>query len=248
MDKTLAALSFFTRIPFWRLRDIPAGAYTRVVDLWSLAGWLTGATACGTYLLASAVFAPPVAAVLALAARTALTGALHEDGLADFFDGFGGGRGDRERILAIMKDSRTGSYGVMALILYFMLAAAALASMPGAAGAVAILVSDVWSKSVAAWTINLLPYARTAATAKNRLVYNRMSPPAATLCMALGAAALILLPLRALPAAMAPVAVTGGAILYMRRKIGGYTGDCCGAVYLMSELSMLLALAPLIST
>lgn len=244
MDKTLAALSFFTRIPFWRLRKIHSDAYTRVVDLWPLAGWITGGAMCVTYLLACKVFTPFVAAGLAFAVRLLLTGGLHEDGLADFFDGFGGGS-DRERILAIMKDSHIGSYGVMALIVYFLLAVAAVASMPAATGAIALLVSDSWSKATAAWIINFLPYSRTADTAKNKLVYNRMTPAAGVICMILGALPMVYLSDLELLSALAPVVVTAFLILYMRHKIGGYTGDCCGATFLLCELSMLLSLAAL---
>ena len=108
MDKLLAALGFFTRIPFWRLRNIPAEAYRRVVDLWPVAGLLTGGVAALTLWGASYILPPLVAVTVAYGVRALLTGALHEDGLADFIDGFGGGR-DRQRILEIMKDSGIGS-------------------------------------------------------------------------------------------------------------------------------------------
>lgn len=246
MDKTLAALSFFTRLPFWKLRKIPGDAYTRVVDLWPLAGWITGGLMCAVYILACRIFTPVIAAALAFSARLLLTGGLHEDGLADFFDGFGGGT-DRERILTIMKDSHIGSYGVIALISYFILAIAAVASMPPEIGSIALLASDTWSKATAAWIINFLPYARTAETAKNRLVYNRMTPSAGVICVILGAIPMIYLPDIDLLAALAPIIVTAGLILYMRHKIGGYTGDCCGATFLLSELAMLLTLSALSS-
>lgn len=246
MDKTLAALSFFTRLPFWRLRQIPADAYKRVVDVWPVAGWVTGGVMASAYLLASLCFAPPIAALVAVAARLLLTGALHEDGLADFFDGMGGGGSDRSRILAIMKDSHIGSYGVIALIVYFALLVASIATLPPLLGAAAIFAADTWSKACAAFIINLLPYARTAETAKNRLVYSRMTPPAAVVCVIAGAAPLLLLPAAAWPASIAPVAVSGAMIAYLRHRLGGYTGDCCGATFLLSELAMLLTLSALL--
>lgn len=242
MDRPLATLSFFTRLPFWRLKKIDPDAYTRVVELWPLAGWLTGGLMCVVFLLAVTVFSPLTAAVLAFASRLLLTGALHEDGLADFCDGMGGGS-DRERILAIMKDSHIGSYGVIGLIIYFLAAVSAVGSMPTVIAPVALLVSDCWSKATAAMIINSLPYARTAATAKNHLVYNRMTPIASVICLFLGALPLLLIPTIFLWAALAPIVATAGLILYMRGKIGGYTGDCCGAVFLISELTMLLTIA-----
>lgn len=82
--------------------EIDPRHYERVVELWPVAGWLTGGLSALTLWLASLVFDAPVAALLALTSRTLFTGALHEDGLADFADGMGGGT-SRERILAIMK-------------------------------------------------------------------------------------------------------------------------------------------------
>ena len=116
----LAAFIFFTRLPFWRIREVPAECFKHVVPYWPLSGWLTGSIMAGVLWLSAQILPFSVAVLLALAARLLITGALHEDGLADFFDGFGGGT-NRERILSIMKDSHIGSYGVIGLIFYFLL-------------------------------------------------------------------------------------------------------------------------------
>ena len=116
----LAAFIFFTRLPFWRIREVPAECFKHVVPYWPLSGWLTGGIMAGVLWLSAQILPFSVAVLLALAARLLITGALHEDGLADFFDGFGGGT-NRERILSIMKDSHIGSYGVIGLIFYFLL-------------------------------------------------------------------------------------------------------------------------------
>ena len=118
--RLLAALTFFTRMPFWRIREIPAEAFKRVVPLWPLVGWLTGFVTAAVLWLCSNVMSLTLAWIAALVARLLLTGCLHEDGLADFIDGFGGGN-TRERTLAIMKDSHIGTYGVIGLIVYFAL-------------------------------------------------------------------------------------------------------------------------------
>ncbi|MBD5347440.1 MAG: adenosylcobinamide-GDP ribazoletransferase [Bacteroides sp.] len=244
MNKTLAALSFFTRLPFWRLRDIPAESYKRVVELWPLAGWLTGGIAGGVFFLAGSVLPAMVAAALAITSRLLLTGALHEDGLADFFDGFGGGGKDRSRILAIMKDSRIGSYGVIALVMYFIVWVSTVASMPGITGALAILVTDTWSKSCSAFIIDFLPYARTAETSKNKLVYNPLPVPSALLCLLIGVFPMLLfLKPIAMLAGIAPICTTAIMVIWLRNRLGGYTGDCCGALFVMSELSMLVVLS-----
>ena len=99
MNNLLAALMFFTRLPFWRICTVPSECFRHVVSYWSLCGWLTGGVMALSFWVFSTWFPLPVAVLLALCTRLFLTGALHEDGLADFFDGFGGGR-DREAFSA----------------------------------------------------------------------------------------------------------------------------------------------------
>ena len=115
-----------------------------------------------------------VAVLMAIVVRLLLTGALHEDGLADFLDGFGGGS-DRERILAIMKDSHIGTYGVIGLILYEMLLAATLFSMTPIMAALAIMAATPYARMVAAQLVMMMPYARRAEEAKAKMVYRKMN-------------------------------------------------------------------------
>ena len=117
--RVLAAFGFFTRLPFWRIAQVPKEYYERVVPLWPLAGWLTGGVMALVFWLCSYVLPLNLCLIAALVSRLLLTGALHEDGFADFCDGFGGGT-SRERILLIMKDSHIGTYGVLGLILYYL--------------------------------------------------------------------------------------------------------------------------------
>ena len=154
-----AAVTLFTRLPLWKLVKVSQGNYDRAVGFLPLAGWITGGT-CAVLIYALSFVLPPLAAVaIALSGRLLLTGALHEDGLADFCDGFGGGY-TKERILAIMKDSHIGTYGVIGLIIYFLTISALLSSLPSLFAAVAILASDPFSKLLAGQLTNLLPYAR----------------------------------------------------------------------------------------
>ena len=97
--KLLAALIFFTRLPFWRITEVPAAYFKRVVDYWPFVGWLTGGIMAGTLWLSAQFLPMSTAVILALLARLLVTGALHEDGLADFCDGFGGGT-SREKNLS----------------------------------------------------------------------------------------------------------------------------------------------------
>ena len=156
-DRIWASLIFFTRLPFWRLHQPPKECYSRVVEHWPLVGWLTGGVMAATLYFGSMVMPYTVAVLLAIAVRLLLTGALHEDGLADFFDGFGGGGNDRQRILDIMKDSHIGTYGVLALILYLALLAGALFSLAPKTAALVILAADPYAKMVAAQLIQMMP-------------------------------------------------------------------------------------------
>lgn len=242
MNKLFAALISFTRLPLWRVVQVPSDAYSRVVDLWPLTGWLTGSVAAGALYLAGQLWPPVVAVVMALIVKTLFTGALHEDGLADYCDGMGAG-GGREHILAVMKDSHIGTYGVLGLTLYYLLLSSSLCSMPIKTACIVMLAADPFAKMCAAQTVNMLPYARDAQTAKNRTVYRRMTPGAFAFCVLCGL--LPLLPLwLVMPGlvwgAALSMTVCGILLLLTNRQIKGYTGDCCGALFLLTELGFVL--------
>ena len=173
MKQLAAALIFFTRLPLWRVVRVPDACYRRVVAYWSATGWLTAAVTAGVLYGAAFLLPVPAAVLAAVIARVLLTGALHEDGLSDFLDGFGGGR-TREQTLRHYEDSRTGSYGIIGLILYFGLLVALLASLPVPVACAAVLCGDPFCKFVASMTINFLPYARPAAQSKSGVVYAPM--------------------------------------------------------------------------
>ena len=107
MRSLLAAIMMFTRLPLWRIVNVDKRYFMDVIKYWPLVGFMTGATTGGVLWLSAQIVPLEVACILAIIARILLTGALHEDGLADFFDGFGGGT-SKEKILAIMTDSHIG--------------------------------------------------------------------------------------------------------------------------------------------
>jgi adenosylcobinamide-GDP ribazoletransferase len=247
-DRLLAAFIFFTRLPFWRLRQPPKECYRTVVEHWPLTGWLTAAVMAATLYLGSQVLPYAVAVLLAIAARLLTTGALHEDGLADFMDGFGGGGTDRQRILAIMKDSHIGTYGVIGLLLYFALLFSCLLHLPPRVAALAVIAADPFAKMVTSQLILMMPYARTEATAKNGTVYRK---PTVTAGISLTLQGLLPMGLFLwLTDSMAswsllifpPCLVMYFLYLLIWRRLHGYTGDCCGAVCLLVELSFYLSL------
>ena len=242
-DRLFAAFIFFTRLPFWRIHQPRKEAYETVVELWPLTGWLTAGCMAATLYFGSFVVPTTLAAMAAIIVRILITGALHEDGLADFIDGFGGGGTDRKRILDIMKDSHIGTYGVVGLVLYFMLLHQSLTILPPRITALMILAADPFFKMMTAQLIQMMPYARTAETAKGQVVYRKTSIKAALLLLIQGTLPAIGLwyfaGLPYLGIAM-PALVFYLLYLLMHRRINGYTGDCCGAVFLLTELTFYL--------
>lgn len=241
----LAALIFFTRLPFWRLREVPAECFKHVVPYWPLVGWLTGGVTAAVLWCCGQVLPMATAWLIALVSRLLITGCLHEDGLADFLDGFGGGT-SRERILTIMKDSHIGTYGVIGLIIYLLLLFQ-LSTLPLQLLCALVACGDCWSKCVASQLINLLPYARKEEESKARVVYRRMSlSEEMTAFMGgvlpwLGMMTTRCCPVAFWPALLAPLIPFGLLTLLMKRRIQGYTGDCCGALFLLCELSFYLS-------
>ena len=245
-DRIWAALIFFTRLPFWRLHQPPKACYETVVEHWPLVGWLTGGVMAATLYGASMVLPYQVAVLVAIAMRLLLTGALHEDGLADFLDGFGGGGNNRQRILDIMKDSHIGTYGVIGLVLYLLLLFFCLSSMSPEMAALAILAADPYAKMLTAQLVSMMPYARREEEAKAKVIYRKI-----TLVSGVSLAVQGLLPIGLFvwymgivwePLIFIPALVMYFLYLLIWRRLHGYTGDCCGAVCLMVELSVYLTL------
>ena len=231
--KVLAAFIFFTRLPFWRIKEVPAKYFKRIVPYWPIAGWLTGGIMVGILWIAAQILPISIAWVLAILSRLLITGCLHEDGLADFFDGFGGGH-DKAGILRIMKDSHIGSYGTIGLILYFILYVSLLSSFYSLALPGVIIGADVLSKLCTAVMINTLPYARTEEESKVKVLYRKIrlcefvlvALPCLTALWLMSTPFLALIP---------TLLILTGLRWYFKRKIGGYTGDCCGASVLLAE-------------
>lgn len=243
MKRIAASISFFTRIPIWKWVNIPQEYYKDTVVYWSLSGWITGAVTAFVLWLAANVTGMVPAVIIALLCRVLLTGGLHEDGLADFCDGFGGGH-SKEQILTIMKDSHIGTYGVTGIIFYFLLYVALISSLPLTIAIVAVFTSDVFAKACSAQIVNFLPYARPEG-AKNKINYAKMNSLQLLIAIIFGIAPLalyILINPYLLLSLFLPVVSIIILILVMKNKLGGYTGDCCGASCLICELIMILGI------
>lgn len=244
-----AALIFFTRLPFWRIYQPPKDSYKAVVEYWPIVGWLTGGLMAATLYFGSMVMPYNMAIICAILIRVLVTGALHEDGLTDFIDGFGGGGTDRQRILDIMKDSRIGTYGVLGIIFYELLLFFAISTLPPKLAAITIFAADPYAKMIAGQIIQMMPYARTEEQSKAKNIYRRMNIRAGMSLAVQG-----LLPLGLFfyvtkgivewnMVVFIPCVVMYFLYLLIWKRLHGYTGDCCGALFLLIELSVYLTVA-----
>lgn len=238
----LAACSMFTRIPAWRLCKLEQKDYEHAIDWWSVIGLITGGLMALVFISVSYLLPTPVALILAILARLLLTSGFHEDGLGDFADGFGGGT-SRERILSIMKDSHVGSYAVIAYVTYYLLVFSTCISFEAKYIPVILLVSDVVAKFISGLQVQLLPYARSVEQSKTRVVYkrSRLLPLVLSSSLAIALPAL-LLPAHWLMGLMPPLLLSLALMAYIRHKIGGYTGDTCGAIFLITEVAIYVSL------
>jgi adenosylcobinamide-GDP ribazoletransferase len=238
-------LAFCTRLPLKAGSASTGDGLAQATWTFPLIGLLVGLCAAFIYWIAAGLdLLPFVSATLAILAALLLTGALHEDGLADTVDGFGGRT--RERKLEIMRDSRTGTYGVCALVLSFMLRAGALASLvePGLV-AVALIAAHAGGRATIPVLMLVLPRAR-----QDGLSADAGKPPLGSVIAAamLGILALVLClgPATALVATLLVAAAVALMAWLSDREIGGQTGDVLGAVEQVNEILILLVAAAML--
>jgi adenosylcobinamide-GDP ribazoletransferase len=246
----LTACQFFTRLPVpawvgWSPQQLNASA-----RYFPAVGALVGAFQAAVLWAALRAWPAGIAVGLALLAGVLLTGAFHEDGLADSCDGLGGGDGV-ERVLAIMKDSRVGSYAVIGLLLVlglkWQLLCAATQSQTALSLALALVSGHALSRFVVLILMARLPYLREDAQAKSKPIAQGMA--AGPLAFAAGVALLPWLALGAVDglartwwaAGLAPLLVAVLATRYLRQRLGGYVGDVLGATQQLAELVFWLA-------
>lgn len=228
---------FFTRLPLAH----PDFRGRRLADaIWAapLAGLAVALVSAAAYTSGVMLGLPPgPAAALSLAAALLSTGCLHEDGLSDVADGFGGGS-TRERKLEIMRDSRIGSYGTAALIAAFMLRWSALAAIAGPMQVFfALVAAHCASRALPAALMHVLPPARADGLSAGAGTVSRQT---ALIGAAIGAVSLLVLGLSAALAALfLLIALLAGFAALCRRQIGGQTGDAAGALQQLGEIAVL---------
>lgn len=238
----LTAFGTLTRLPLPGRDSHDVTGQARAVWAYPLVGAAVGALAAGAWLAGQfAALSTDISSLLALGVLVLVTGALHEDGLADFADGLGA-RGGREQMLAVMRDSRIGTYGVIALILIFGLRFAGIDGLGLQYILAGLICACVLGRAAAVTLIALLPPAR-----RDGLGAMVANPPKSSVFAAL-AFALVLTGLH-FPLTTA-LSVLGATILCIavvavlaKRHAGGFTGDILGAGVLLTETVVLLVLA-----
>ncbi|MEM9388448.1 MAG: adenosylcobinamide-GDP ribazoletransferase [Pseudomonadota bacterium] len=243
----LLALQFLTRFPVDTNQVYSQARASRAIRYYPAVGVLVGGLAAVIYVVVMMGFDhPSLAAILSTAATVLVTGAFHEDGLADTCDGIGGGL-TRERSLEIMRDSRLGTYGTIALVLILAAKVAVLAALTLHQAVAALLAGHAVSRLSAVFTVASSCYARDHGIAKP--VAEGIEPgglliAVATTALGVGFALFgIGLDLAATALLMGLVGVAighGVSRLAFERKLRGYTGDCLGAVQQCSELGWYL--------
>jgi adenosylcobinamide-GDP ribazoletransferase len=252
----LLALGFFTRFPVPNFADFQESDLNHSVKYFPLIGILIGLLATVTYYALGLIFPHVVAVLLSMAVTIFATGAFHEDGLADSADGLGGGW-DREQALAIMQDSRLGTYGAVALFFILLTKFELLSAMHGDMVMLALLCAHPLSRLSAVWLMATLPYVKANAN------YSSKAKPLATqishcdlwLASFFGLVPIVLLvffielTISNWQATLGYVCLLAGTIAaalwwwraLLKRKLNGYTGDALGAIQQLTEIMFYLA-------
>lgn len=236
LDEARLAVMTLSRLPVGRIvRVVPMGA---AVWAYPLAGLIVGAVGAAALWAGDALGLPPLAsALLAIAAGALVTGGLHEDGLADLADGYGGGT-TPERRLEIMRDSRIGAHGALALMLAVGMLASLIAAAPLWQGMIAI---GAISRAGLALPMILMPQAREGgfgAAAAQGLDWGRVAS-----ALLIGLAVALLLVPGALALFAAVIAVQMAVAATAQRRLGGLTGDVLGAAQVLGSVAGWIAFA-----
>jgi adenosylcobinamide-GDP ribazoletransferase len=240
LEYFFAALRFFTRLPVPAWVGHSAEQLNGAARYFPLVGILVGVIGATVTWAASLLLPLSLAIIAGMAATLLATGAFHEDGFADAVDGFGGGW-EKEQVLAIMKDSRVGSYGAIGVALLLLAKWNALLELSEEALLAAIVAGHAVSRFASTSLIYSLEYVRDEG--KSKPLANRMGIGELLTASIFGLLPCLLLPYwETLLALLLVAVVTWLAGRYFLRRIGGYTGDCLGAAQQVAELAFYVGL------
>lgn len=232
------AFQFLTRLPVGS-GGMAGADLGRSCAWFPLPGVAMGLLVAAAVRLAGPHLPPALLGVLAVAALAWMSGGLHLDGLADVCDGLAGGRGDRERTLAIMRDSRIGAVGATALLLVLAAKAAALGDLAARGATWPLVAAPAVARFAAVPLVVLFPYARPEGLGK--AFHGTAGVREIAVAAALAAAVIAPLAPGSLAPAAAALAAAGVLSLIVQRRLGGLTGDAYGASVELAELAYLVA-------
>jgi adenosylcobinamide-GDP ribazoletransferase len=230
------ATVFLSRVPL-RVGKVEDGELARALPFFPLVGLGLGAVLAGVASIAGGHLAPPLTAVILVACLAALTGGLHLDGLADVFDAWGGGGRDRERMLAIMRDSRVGAHGAVAVALVLIAKVLALAEVLQHGATASLIAFPAVARSIVVALIVGFPYAREEGLGRAF----RSERPAARLTVAIVPVVVLALWCGWLMPLAVAFALTVVFAWRVNRMLGGLTGDVYGAAIELGEVVFLVA-------
>ena len=235
LETLVGAIRFFTRLPIPGAFGHSGVALEKAIRYFPLSGLIVGGIAALVFAVCMLFWPKTLAVLAAIAVAIYWTGAIHEDGWGDMVDGFGGGW-EKQRILDIMKDSRVGSFGAVALVVLLLARFFTLIEIDLPLVPLALIAGHALSRLCATGIMASMDYVRAEGKAKpfsNRLGWGELS--FATLTAALP---LLLLPLtQVIPAVLLSLLATLWLARLFKRNIGGYTGDCLGATQQLAEVA-----------
>ena len=236
----LVAIQFMTRLPVSRGIQYSPDALAQSAVFFPAIGLQVGAGGAALYLLLSPHVSRDVVVVLILVYLVMVTGGLHEDALGDAADGFGGGR-EKDRVLAIMRDSRVGSFGAVAITLGLLARFVFLTNLPPGKFVGFLIAGQVLGRWTALPLGFFLPSARDDESGQGKLIAHKITPMsfAAGTLLALAIVAIALRSV-AVPASLIALMVAAISGFYYWRRIGGITGDCLGATTQITEIAVYL--------
>ena len=237
----LNAVMFYTRIPVPKNLPYSDEMLNRSTRYFPFVGWIVGGIGAVVFYGSQFVFPPGLAILLSMLATIFVTGAFHEDGFADFCDGFGGGY-TKEKILTIMKDSRIGTYGSIGLVGMLAAKFMSLHAISAVTIPLVVLAGHALSRLMPVLVIFTSEYARADLESKSKPIGKKGKPIDLLLAIFFGLALLAFVPLTFSVVIVSVLLVTTFVFRnYIVGKLGGYTGDCLGALQQISEVIFYLA-------
>lgn len=235
----LTAIQYFTRLPVPAWVGHSSEQLRGSARYFSLVGVLVGGVGAVALLATAFIWPAPLPAIIGTAMTILLTGAFHEDGLADTFDGLGGSA-MRERALEIMKDSRIGTFGVTALVLTLLIKIATLDALPVAYTVFALIAGHAFSRACAVSLLFVGKYVGDAARSRARPVAQQLSGGEFFVAATIGVIPLFWCGLQGLAGALCALLVLLALGRWFIKRLGGFTGDTLGAAQQLTEIAFYL--------